>query len=366
MRDSEKFTYTKGDYIHLTLLALLLFYTAYTIFYSAIPCPSGHFLNDLQTAFKCAGINEIFTLIGALAFVLFGVMGIYDFAYSYHLWPLVPPYYRHLKRKSMRKDAEAMMRTYYETDMEFIQQYEQERIRYVLQALGIDETQFHKISYDLVRARVMQVGDLEMLRKKAETYLLGGDFIEDLTSQHQCCRVYENVDYFINLYAAMYSPEICSDVAHIMADYVLEILAKSQKKIGDIDYFVIPAGGNLLLGLEVGKILRKPVIAMQEHERIYRNKWWDGKYQRNHTNQIIILHDVLVTGKIIADTLQKLPTGSYAIEGLYCLVRYCHQGFDPEAVLKNKLTRKQIHCLMDVCGNQLKKYARRPRKEDLP
>lgn len=364
--DNEKFTYTKGDYIHLTLLALLLLYTAYAIFSSAIPCPSGHFFQDLQLAFKCAGINEIFTLIGALAFVLFGVMGIYDFAYSYHLWLLVPPYYRHLKRESMKRDAEAMMRTYYETDMEFIQQYEQERVRYVLQALGVDETQFHKISYDLVRARVMPVGNLKALRKKAETYLYGGDFVEDLTSQPNSCRVYENVNYFINLYAAMYSPEICSDIAHIMADYVLEVLAKRQKEIANIDYFVIPKGGNLLLGLEVGKILRKPVIAIQEQERIYRNKWWDGKYQRNHMNKIIILHDVLVTGKIIADALQKLPPGSYAVEGLYCLVRYHHQRFDPEGVLKKKLTRKQIHCLIDVCEDQLKKYARPPRKEDLP
>ena len=165
MRNKERVTmdksqkYTKRERIlnivHYSFLIMLFFYT-----FRAVVCVDsgffqGDFLGDLKKACLCAGINEIFTFIGASAFVSFGIIGTYEFLYSNGLSFLTPPIFIHFKEAKYEKQAEKMMKTYYEKDIDFIREYEKERIGYILQAMGIDETQFHHIKYELVKTRTM-------------------------------------------------------------------------------------------------------------------------------------------------------------------------------------------------------------------
>lgn len=332
------------DIIHLTILILLLGYA-----FRAIICVdrgffNGAFFHDLKEAILRAGINEIFTFIGAIAFILFGIIGIYDFAYSNGLYIFVPPSFAHIKEKNYEKQAEKMMKIYYEKDINFIQEYEKERIDYVLQTVGIDEAQFRHIRYELIKARAMSVSTVKELRYKAETILYDKQFIVDQTPYELCERIYKEVDYFINLYTAFYDSKLCSDVGYIMANYIVMCMGK---QIDNLDYIIIPKGSNLLLGLEVGKILRKPVIAILEEERICKNEFWDGNYakKQNYKNKVIIIHDVLVTGKRIYESVEKLPKDTYEVKGLYCLFKYRNKKNHPEKVLK-KHNICNINCLI--------------------
>lgn len=119
------------------------------------------------------------------------------------------------------------------------------------------------------------------------------------------------------------------------------------KQIDNLDYIIIPQGSNLLLGLEVGKILRKPVIAIQGEERICKNEFWDGHYEKkpNYKNRVIIIHDVLVTGKKIYKSVEKLPKDTYEIKGLYCLFKYENKKYHPEKLLR-KHNICNIKCLI--------------------
>lgn len=346
-----------SDIIHLLILVSLLGYVLRAAICVDAGFFCGHFWRDLKIAWLTAGINEIFTFIGAVAFILFGVIGIYEFCYSNGLKILVPATFAHIKENNYVKQAEKMMKIYYEKDIEFIREYEKERADYVLQALGLDEKQYQYIKYDLIKARAMSVNTIKELKCKAEKILYDEQFVVDLTACQPCERVYREVDYFLNLYTALYKSKLCTDIGYIMANYIVMVMGKN---VDSIDYIVIPQGSNLLLGLEVGKILRKPVIAIQDNGRIKSSEPWDGEYRKkeNSKNKIIIIHDVLVTGNRIYKSIEKLPEDTYEVKGLYCLVKYKNKQFHPEKTLKEH-NIYNIKCLLYTNEAILKNYVKK-------
>lgn len=352
-----------ANFVHIVLIAALILYTFYAVIADG-GMTAQNFWGGLLECLMLAGINDIFTFIGALAFILFGIVGIYEFAYTNGLRKLLPPFYLRFREERDEKTARTMMKTYYEQDIEFIQQYEQERANRILQALGIKEKQFRHIQYELVRARIMPQRTQKEMVAKLEPMIYEGGFIIDQSAIPPERRVYPNVDYFINLYTALYDSELCADVGNLMASYVFR---KVGIKLANIDYIVVPYGSNLLLGLEVGKRLEKPVIAVQEKPRIIQDEFWDGNYrwEPDRKNHIIIIHDVLVTGERIYRSIEKLPAGTYIVDGLFCLIQYDHKQFQPEETLHSHGIHR-IECLMHTDERSLreaKKTSNKVRKD---
>ena len=294
---------------------------------------SGKFWSDLYVACTKIGLSEIYTFFGALAIVMFGIIGIYDFAYQNGIPYLVPPLFASIKERTYIKQAEKMMKTYYNRDINFIKEYEKERTGYILQTMGIDEAQFHAIKYEIVKARVMPEQSIAQLQDKIKKLLLDGYYIMDLSNISRDHRVYDKVDYYLNLYLAAYDTELCFDISRIMCRFILLHL---KEKIDDIDYIIVPIGSNSLLGLEIGKILRKKTILIFDEERIERGRYWDSEYITNgKKNNVIIIHDVLVTGKRIWESLEKLPNNTYQLMGLFCVAEYTDTPYNPKDNLKN-------------------------------
>ena len=343
------------DYLHIAIIVSLFLYTFYAVV-SDSGVTAKNFWDGLLNCLLLASINDIFTYIGAIAFILFGIVGIYDFAYANGLRKILPSFYLRFREEHDEKTAKIMMKTYYEQDIEFIQEYEQERTNRVLQALKIKEPQFHHVRYEIVRARVMPQGTQDEMVEKLKETIYHKDFIIDQSNIHWKKRVYRNVNYFINLYTALYDTELCTTVGGIMAAYIALCFEKDNCDLAGIDYIVIPYGGNLLLGLEVGQCLQKPVIAVQKEPRIQKDKPWDGVYNRKPggKNHIIILHDVLVTGDRIYQSIEKLPRDTYMVDGLYCLIQYDHSPHAPEKKLHDHGINN-IKCLMHTNEDILKK-----------
>lgn len=297
--------------------------------------------------------NDIFTIVGSITVLLFGIVGIFEFGYSNGISFLAPPTYRRCKESVNMKQAERMMKIYYKEDMDFIQQYEKERIRYILQLMGITAGQFHLINYEIIKARSNDENCDENLSEELKSYILHKEFIEVLPRENGKKRVYEKVDYYINLYMAFYDAEICKNVAGIMCKFIIGNLKEETEWI---DYIIVPQQGNFLLGLEVAKQLHKPVIAIQSTGRIWQEEYWDGKYKSDRKNKIIVVHDVLVTGQNIIDSIKKLPENTYKLMGVYSLVEY--SGLDDINVGNNlkgtEIESSGIKCLIKVDKNKLK------------
>lgn len=322
----KKVLYIFGNMIHLVMICILGYCVFRAIVFADVYSYTGNFCIDLINVCSKIGINEIFTFIGAVAFVLFGVVGIYEFSYINGLRFLVPPAFIKYKEINYLKQAEKMMEMYYKRDIKFIQEYEKERTEFLLQALGIEEKQFRYINYEIIKARTKPDRDIYQLKCKAKAVILQKDFIINQSSLESSKRVYDKVDYFLNLYTALYDAELCKCIGSIMSRYLILSL---KERIAEVDYIVIPKGSNFLLGLEVGKNLHIPVISILEEERIFKNMFFDGNYNEKKTNHIVVIHDVLVTGKRIYESIEKLPADSYSLIGIYSLLKYKNDNFKP-------------------------------------
>lgn len=340
-----------GNILHTVILLLFMFLVLKAI----LGMKNGEILLNesiLKEMLSQMGINEIFTFIGAIAFILFGMVGIYEFEYLNGLRFLVPPAFAYFKEKTYLKQAETMMELYYKRDIDFIQKYEKERTDYLLQAMGLDEKQFMHINYEIIKARTRPSKTIDELKQKARTMLLRSEFIIDQTKIPCAERVYDKVDYFFNLYTALYKNDLCKDVGEIMNNFLFCMLGE---KVAQIDYVVIPQGSNFLLGLEVGKLLHKPIIAVRSEARIYKNVYWDGKFDIQKKNKIIVIHDVLVSGKRIYESIEKFPKESIELLGIYSLVKYNSNEFDPiQAFKEHHIKKKEIHWLLEVDEKCLK------------
>lgn len=213
--------------------------------------------------------------------------------------------------------------------------------------------QFEYINYQIVKARNMPEKNCYDLQCKVEKLILQNEFIIDLTSVEPSQRKYKNVDYFVNFYQAMYNDQMRVDVAHIMKSYI-ELLLGAE--ITKIHYIVIPEESNFLLGLEVGKELHKSVISITNKERIINDVYWDGYYDKNNRNNIIVLHDVLVTGTCIYESLKKLPGETYNLFGVFCLCKYNHKGYQPiQNLEEHGIDGTRVKCLFEVDEDILRK-----------
>lgn len=339
--------------LHCVIIFSLFLY----VFYAVIAdkgLTAQNFWGGFLESLKLTTINDIFTFIGAVGFIIFGIVGIYEYAYTNGIHAILPPAYLRFRGKSDEKAARIMMKTYYEQDIEFIQQYEHERVRRIIQDLGIESEQFHHIQYELVRARAMAYGTQQEMINKLQLIVYQKEFILDQTTISEKEKIYPDVDYYINLYTALYDSDICTDVGKIMASYILLCLTKED--LTGLDYIVIPYGSNLLLGLEVGRRLQKPVISVQKEPRASNGEPWDGNYivKSSGKNHIIVIHDVLVSGTRVYESVEKLPSGTYDVKGVFCLIYYDRKGHDPEKTLKAHGIQN-IKCLMHTDGNILKR-----------
>lgn len=343
------------NFLHICIIVGLLIYTFYSIIADG-GVTAQNFWGGLLNCLLAARISDIFTFIGAIAFILFGVVSIYEFAYTNGLRWLLPSPYLNFRVSRDEKTARIMMKTYYKQDIDFIQEYEQERVNRVLQALGIQEEQFHHIQYEIVRARSMAYTTPKDMENKLKAQILRKSFIVDQSEVPKENRIYPNVNYYLNLCAAFYDTQLCADVSKILvANITWDLKQNLNVSLDAIDYIVIPHSSNLLLGLETGKLLGKHVIAMQHSPRIQKDIPWDGIYQtkKDGTNNIIVIHDVLVSGTCIYKSVDLLPRGSYTVLGVYCLAHYFHRDYTPYVKLSDH-NITHIKCLTKIDEGCLK------------
>ena len=344
------------DAVHLAIIISLFVYTFYAVVADG-SAADGDFLRGLLRQLRLAGLNEIFTFVGAVAFILFGIVGVYEFCYANGLRWLPSPYLKFREERD-EKAARAMMKTYYQQDLDFIEEYEKERADRILQSLGLEEKQFHHIQYELVRARTLPAGTPEEMEAKLKGLVCRAELIQDLAQVDGKDRVYDGVNYFLDLYSGLYDTRLCADVGGILAAFIAWHMEREGRSLGELDCLLVPSRSNLLLGLEVGKRLQKPVIFVQERERarIRKDRPWDGNYdvKPGETRHAVIVHDILVSGGQILEAKETMAPFGCEVDGLFCLFRYDY----PEKYQPLELLREgginRVHCIGRISEEELR------------
>ena len=127
---------------------------------------------------------------------------------------------------------------------------------------------------------------------------------------------YGKVQYYVNFNDLMYSKSFAEEISHVLTFFIRE----KEKEIKKITKVIIPYDGNFILGFEVGQNLGKSLIKIRPKDgKIEKDKPWEGTL--DFSDQVIIIHDVLVTGDQILEAINKIRKKCKKIIGIYCLIR---------------------------------------------
>lgn len=291
------------------------------------------------------GLKNMGGIIEQTILIMLSFVTLVDIA-SYTNWSIVvPDFFEFFKEKKYLEDAQVYIGTYIKEDINFLHDYSQERIGFILSQLGITKSQLDEIRLELIRMRCIPLKSLDDAKEKIKSLATSGYPIvidQDTIDASKLC--YNKVQYFINIMDIMFIPDYASELSAILAFLITEKMDDLTK----IDKLIIPYDSNFLLGVEVGKKLGKSVVKMRYNKgKIETEKVWDGNL--DITDRVIIIHDVLVSGEQIIDTINKIPK-SCTILGFFCLiVRKEWKG-------KKTLTNKRIKCyeVIEIDDNDIR------------
>lgn len=260
------------------------------------------------------GVEDIGGIIEQTMLTMLVFVTLVDIA-SYVNWNIfVPDFYEYAKEKKRKEEVQYFIETYVNEDTNFLQDYSEERICFIMSQLGINKNQLEQIRIELIKMRCMPLRSLDDAKEKLKSLAVSDyPIIIDQNKMDSSKLCYKEVRYFINTMDIMFLPDYASELSSILAFLITE-----KADLSIIDKLIIPYDSNFLLGVEVGKKLGKPVVKMRQKQgKIESEKYWDGNL--GLTDRVIIIHDVLVSGDQIKDTIRKLPD-SCKIEGFFCLI----------------------------------------------
>lgn len=280
-----------------------------------------------------SGLTNVGGGIEQTILIMLSFVTLVDIA-SYANWSiLVPDFFEFLKEKKYLKDVQLYVEAYIKADINFLQDFSQERIGFIMSQLGITKSQLDEIRLELIKMRCIPLKNLDDAKEKIKSLATSGYPIiidQDTIDSSKIC--YHKVQYYINTMDIMFVPDYASELSAILSFLVAEKMADLSK----IDKLIIPHDSNFLLGVEVGKKLGKSVVKMRyEKGKIETEKIWDGNL--GITDSVIIIHDVLVSGDQIKDTINKIPE-SCTILGFFCLI--VRKEWNGKEVLR----KKEIPC----------------------
>lgn len=255
--------------------------------------------------------------MGFFVFVLVTITGIFDFMLDNGLRFLVPDRYIASKEARLNKEIQNAMQNYFETDLRFMKSYTNERIRFFLAELGLTSRNFDHINFEIIKARLEPINNLEHAIKRLNEIV----YCKDIVIAHDNYPienvVFKRFKYYINFRNIMYDDKYRNHLANIFAWFIIDKLG--EEKIKMINTIVMPYESNILLGYEISKRLEKPLVSMLKRSEILISQPWEGSFQHQINYEVIILHDVLVSSTKIEDCINALPQNVH-VHSIFALV----------------------------------------------
>lgn len=271
---------------------------------------------NIITNLKSYGSFSTAIIIEQTVLTIMAFFGLIEIASYYSFNILVPDFYAKSIDRKKRAELKQYIDLYFNQEVNFIKDYNDERISFIISQLGISVEQFDRIRLDLIKMRSLPLKNMDDAIEKMCCCISNGDFpIVIVQQRYDASRLsYKKVDYYINFTDPVFSPAYRKELSSILAFLIDE----KSTDIGSINRIVIPYDGNFLLGLEVGKKLNIPVIKMRlDKGKVFSDQPWEGIL--NPLDRIIVVNDVLVTADQILDTVNKLPS-TCEVLGMFCLV----------------------------------------------
>ena len=135
---------------------------------------------------------------------------------------------------------------------------------------------------------------------------------------------------------------------HFSKKFCISLSSKIKKNIKKIDLILSPAMGGIIIGYEIGRILKKETIFC---ERINGKFKLRRGFKIKKNSRVLIVEDVITTGKSSLECVKLIVNAKAKLAGLACLI---DRSSKDNIKIKNKKIISQVKLDVPVYkGNNL-------------
>ena len=104
---------------------------------------------------------------------------------------------------------------------------------------------------------------------------------------------------------------------HLAKNICLSLSKKIKKNYKNIDLILSPAVGGIIIGYEIGKLLKKETIFCERVEGIFKLR---RGFNIKKKNKVLIIEDVITTGKSSLECLKLIKKAGAKVIGFACII----------------------------------------------
>jgi len=104
---------------------------------------------------------------------------------------------------------------------------------------------------------------------------------------------------------------------HLAKNICLSLSKKIKKNYKNIDLILSPAIGGIIIGYEIGKLLKKETIFCERVKGIFKLR---RGFNIKKKNKVLIIEDVITTGKSSLECLKLIKKAGAKVIGYACII----------------------------------------------
>ena len=104
---------------------------------------------------------------------------------------------------------------------------------------------------------------------------------------------------------------------HLAKNICLSLSKKIKKNYKNIDLILSPAIGGIIIGYEIGKLLKKETIFCERVKNIFKLR---RGFNIKKKNKVLIIEDVITTGKSSLECLKLIKKAGAKFIGFACII----------------------------------------------
>lgn len=268
-------------------------------------------------------------IAGYFSFAFVGIIGLFDFLEDNGFSLFVPSYYSNNKEKRTKALFKETIQDFLDSETTFMQRYHENTAKVILTELGLGSQDPRFLRSKLLEAHYVGITDLESAKTRLEEILFSSsNIIIDLTAQGGIQRD-NNLRYYMRIGDLMRELSLRDRIIDCMEKLIR--CTFNSEELSKINVMITPTNGNYLLGLETcDRFSHCHFIKLIPPNSVVGDNFYEGTIPESVFREgvrILILHDVLATGRQIVDSVnsiknhfRKLNIKNYSIEGVVSLV----------------------------------------------
>ncbi len=123
---------------------------------------------------------------------------------------------------------------------------------------------------------------------------------------------------------------------HISKKVSLSLSKKIEKKFKNIDLILAPAMGGVIIGYEIGRLLKKETIFCERVKGIFKLR---RGFRINKNAKVLIIEDVITTGKSSLECVKLIKRAKAKLLGFACIINRSNK---KSLRIKNKIIISQV------------------------